>query len=1203
MKKRLLSLALALVMVFSLLPINAFALGKTTILSQPTSVTVQMGETAEFTITAINTKAEAPLQYIWYDNSKVDDEKLLYTKSIDEFLALFDGAKLGTGSKLTITNAQETISIRCVVYWEGTLFSKAVAKDVEKSNLVTLTVKAACASHVLGQNLFEVPAVEATCAHEGNIAYYKCNVCGHCYTDANAVYATTEDACKLAKLTTHKMPLTYHEATAGTCGSRSMAEYWSCDECGDVFKDAEGTAPTTLANLIRDGKTDPNNHPADKVTYKEHTDPTCSKKGNFEYWFCDECNTYFKDADLKTKYAKPSDTEIAKDASKHPELVEHKYTPATCEQPGNLPYYECTGCGKYFVNSDGTGEYSKESDVTIAKLGHNYAWIEFTEGDTVYHAQECSRCRERTNVGTHSGGTANCQSPAVCSTCRFAYGEKDPNNHVNRETRGAVEATITDPGYSGDVHCADCGVLLETGHKTDKLCKHTDSGYNVVIHHDAVEATCADAADKHQGNVEYWECTECGKCWTDSELTQEVTKDDIVLAYQQHYTNIFGSYVANANLQRWGSDVNYHWNECKYCGYVYSDTKALHNMVEKTHTCHSGDTCLVCGYDDRQLDPHNHDGGTEVRYATEPTLLKPGYTGDTYCLGCGEKLASGHEYYSPCSGGCKDLKKIEGTPATCTEDGTKTYYECTKCHNYYMDENANVAATDERIVDKCTGHDLHPTLNVLSDVSISSLKNMLGNLDYARIVKDIVANGGSVNVDNILKYVHIKDIDHCSDDEHHWLGCQRCGKTLADIKPELEGKGIIISQTWYDISEKQAHSGGTATCKQKAVCTECGDAYGSLADHRYNEDNVCTVCGNTLAACEAPTLTISTSNGVVLSWNAVEGAASYQVYRTTGSNTDFDKIATVTGTTYKDTSAVVGTKYYYKVRAIGTNGSYGKFSYEKAAKAKCAAPVVTAGNNASTGKITLKWKAVKGASKYEVHRATSKTGTYNKLYTTTGTSMTNTSANPGYSYYYKVRAIDKNGVKSNFSKIVDCTCKCAAPVVKATNVASTGKIKLTWSDVTGAAKYEIYRATSKTGNYTKIYTTTGTSLTNTSTTPGKTYYYKIKAISARTNKADSEFSAVAYRTCDCARPNVKITLSNGHPKLTWAAVIGADKYIVYRATSKTGKYTKITTTTGRSYINSNAKSGRTYYYKVVAVSNLSTGANSAYSSVVSIKAK
>ena len=164
MKKRLFSLTLAIVMVFSLLPINAFAIGNTTILSQPTGVTVQAGEAAEFSITAVNTKAEAPLEYIWYDNSKVDDDKLLYTKTIDEFFALFDGAKLGTGSKLTVANVHETLNIRCVVYWQGTFLGRSVAKDVEKSNVVTLTVKAACASHVLGQNLFEVPATEPTCA-------------------------------------------------------------------------------------------------------------------------------------------------------------------------------------------------------------------------------------------------------------------------------------------------------------------------------------------------------------------------------------------------------------------------------------------------------------------------------------------------------------------------------------------------------------------------------------------------------------------------------------------------------------------------------------------------------------------------------------------------------------------------------------------------------------------------------------------------------------------------------------------------------------------------------------------------------------------------------------------------------------------------------------------------------------------------------
>ena len=1203
MKKRLFSLTLAIVMVFSLLPINAFAIGNTTILSQPTGVTVQAGETAEFSITAVNAKAEAPLEYIWYDNSKVDDDKLLYTKTIDEFFALFDGAKLGTGSKLTVANVHETLNIRCVVYWQGTFLGRSVAKDVEKSNVVTLTVKAACASHVLGQNLFEVPATEPTCAHEGNIRYYKCNTCGYCYSDADGINVTTVEACKLAKLTTHKMPLTYHEPTSGTCGTRSMAEYWSCDECGDVFKDEAGTLPTTLTSLRLEGKTDANNHPADKVTHKEYTDATCSQKGNFEYWFCDECNTYFKDADLKTKYASRSDTEIAKDASKHPELTEHAYTAPTCDKDGNLPYYECTACGKYYANADGTGEYSKKGDVTIAKLGHNYAWIEFTAGDTVYHAQECTRCGKRTNVGTHTGGTADCQSPAVCTTCGFAYGEKDPNNHVNRETRNAVDATINSEGYSGDIYCANCGVLIETGHKTDKLCKHTDPSTNVVIHHDAVEATCADAVDKHQGNVEYWECSECGKCWTDSALTSEVAKADTVIAYQQHYIKNVITETANAALMQWGSNVNDHWKECKFCGYVYADTKSAHNITEKTLTCHSGNTCRTCGYDDGQRDPYNHDGGTEVRNATEPTDFKAGYTGDTYCLGCNAKLSSGHTYFKPCSGGCKHLKKIEGTPATCTENGTKTYYECTKCHNYYMDAKGTVVATNDKLVDKCTGHDLHPTLNLLGNISYKQLLDLIGSANYSKVIEGI--KKGTISIDDVLKNLHVRDIDHCSDDQYHWLGCQRCGKTFADLKPEFEEKGIYIKDVWYTLGKKEAHSGGTATCKEKAVCTECGEKYGSLAAHRYGEDNVCTVCGATIPACDAPVLKITSSNGkAVLSWNAVKGADKYQIERAPD-GVNFVKIntGTVKGTTYTDNSAKVDSVYYYRVRAIGTNGSYSKYSDMKRCTIKCAVPSVTAGNNASTGKITLKWSAVSGAAKYEVYRAGTKNGTYSLMYTTTSKSYTNTSSNAGYTYYYKVRAISKNGKKSDFCKIVSRTCDCAAPTVKGGNEASTGYVKLSWNKVYGASKYEIWRATSKNGTYTKLYTTSYTSYRNTSSKAGRTYYYKVKAIAERTSYANSAFSSIVSRTCDCARPNVKISLSNGDPRLTWSAVSGADKYIIYRATSKNGTYTKMYTTSYKSYTNTSAKAGKTYYYKVVAVSNMSSYANSAYSSIVSIKAK
>ena len=212
----------------------------------------------------------------------------------------------------------------------------------------------------------------------------------------------------------------------------------------------------------------------------------------------------------------------------------------------------------------------------------------------------------------------------------------------------------------------------------------------------------------------------------------------------------------------------------------------------------------------------------------------------------------------------------------------------------------------------------------------------------------------------------------------------------------------------------------------------------------------------------------------------------------------------------------------------------------------------------------------------------------------------------GTLYYYKVRALHgtNTGAHSAYSAIVTRSCDLPQPVVSVTNVASSGKVKLTWEKIEGAAKYEVYRATSKTGTYTKIYTTTGTSCTNTSGVAGTTYYYKVIALHSN-SAANSAYSAIVERTCDLAQPTLTVTLdSNGRPKLTWSKVEGAAKYQVYRATSKSGTYSLIyTTTSGTSVTNkSNLVSGTTYYYKVIAVHS-KTAANSAYSAIKSVTVK
>ena len=270
---------------------------------------------------------------------------------------------------------------------------------------------------------------------------------------------------------------------------------------------------------------------------------------------------------------------------------------------------------------------------------------------------------------------------------------------------------------------------------------------------------------------------------------------------------------------------------------------------------------------------------------------------------------------------------------------------------------------------------------------------------------------------------------------------------------------------------------------------------------------------------------------------------------------------------------------------------------------KLTAPSVKTDYLISTGKPYIKWAAVAGASKYEVYRSGSKDGTYTLLGTTTNLNYTDSKANAGYIYYYKVKAVNANSIKSNYSATVAATCHCARPVVKPDYLISTGKPYIKWTAVSGASKYYVYRSGSSNGTYKYVGTTTATNYTDNKANAGYTYYYKVKAVSKVSSGANSYYSVVIGATCRCARPSVKITTSNGSPRLTWNAVAGANKYEVYRATSKNGSYTKMFTTSNLSYTNTSAKAGTTYYYKVKAVSKVKSTANSAFSTVVSIRAR
>ena len=360
------------------------------------------------------------------------------------------------------------------------------------------------------------------------------------------------------------------------------------------------------------------------------------------------------------------------------------------------------------------------------------------------------------------------------------------------------------------------------------------------------------------------------------------------------------------------------------------------------------------------------------------------------------------------------------------------------------------------------------------------------------------------------------------------------------------------------------------------------------------------------AAPAAPVVTAgnsATSGKPMLTWDAVDGATSYRVYRATSQNGPYRLLGSVTTTTYVNTGAKDGVTYYYMVTAVNDSGE-SAFSntvsgQNKAVTSKPAAPVVKIGNSATSGKPMLTWNAVSGATSYKVYRATSQNGTYSLLGSVTVTSYTNTGAKDGVTYYYKVKAINSAG-ESAYSNTVSgqsktVTPKPAAPVVKIGHSATSGKPMLTWNAVDGAASYKVYRATAKNGAYSVINTTKALTYTNVGAALGTTYYYKVEALDAAGKSMG--FSDVVEGK---VAPVLAVGYSSvsGKPQLTWKAVPGATEYQVYRSTQQNSGYSKINTTTATSYVNTGAKAGTTYYYKLVAVKGTAV---SDFSNIVSAR--
>lgn len=410
--------------------------------------------------------------------------------------------------------------------------------------------------------------------------------------------------------------------------------------------------------------------------------------------------------------------------------------------------------------------------------------------------------------------------------------------------------------------------------------------------------------------------------------------------------------------------------------------------------------------------------------------------------------------------------------------------------------------------------------------------------------------------------------------------CAKCGVS--------ENRAIPAAGHHYDAVAT------APTCTERGYTTHtcvCGlsytDSYTDAVGHNYKA-GICTICGalDPERRPASPQIMITTESGrPKISWNAVNGADKYWVYRSVDGET-FDYYARTDKPSFTDGSTSIGTTYYYAVKAVAVLGGRDVSSGRSTAQSiQCRPAAPSVSIYRASGKPQLKWNAVSGAAKYWVYRSTD--GVNFKYYdSTTKTSYTNTGALLGTKYHYRVKAVavvNGKDVASADSGTKSLFTTPEAPGVSIYRV--NGKPQLKWSAVTGAAKYWIYRSTDGV-NFKYYDSTTGTSYTNCIAASGTEYYYKVKAAAVVNGKdVASDFSNTKSLFTTPEAPSVSITTSKGKPKLTWKAVKGADNYYIYRSTDgKNFKYYNETDEAG--YTNYSTNIGTTYYYKVRAVKTI-----------------
>lgn len=338
-------------------------------------------------------------------------------------------------------------------------------------------------------------------------------------------------------------------------------------------------------------------------------------------------------------------------------------------------------------------------------------------------------------------------------------------------------------------------------------------------------------------------------------------------------------------------------------------------------------------------------------------------------------------------------------------------------------------------------------------------------------------------------------------------------------------------------------------------------------------------------------VSINDAKSARLSWDAVEGATSYRVYRS-AEGSEYTLVKSVTDTvtiTYNLNSEV---EYRFKIAAVCTaNGQViiGDFSEEVSFRIElAAAPQDLRVEQLSGNGVKLSWSEVQNCEKYRIYRSTNHDA-YVLVKTVSGTGTATYGLDLEKNVYtFKVAAVDeKDGlmISGEFSEEIEVGKLLETPQNLRAIRASDSQAQIVWDAVEEATAYRLYRSTDG-GSFNLVKTVTGTSTNNYSLDfANHSYSYQVCAIqeeSSLVRRSKMSIAAeVVYRLE--APENVRARKAFASTAfVSWDAVDNATGYRIYRSSDGIA-YSLVKTVVGTSTYNYGLNEEAVYQYKVAAI--------------------